>query len=277
MFRIRAIAYSIVPLALLLALTFPPQAFSESIFLPPHNNELYKKDRSLLNDSEYWRIKIFGLRMVPLDPEVWAIRKIDRTDNRRLVPIRPYYLRVSEDPTFALDTIDLTFQLSKVSSQEAIRVPFRRDALLEIEFAGKFAEGRPFSEPLEDEAYGLRLSAFPAMPAGFYFRSRTEYRMLKEFSPNQIVSGRDSKVAVSLTDRNVQVSLDGQILGELSGANLRHGLVSFETGWHPVAITELVIAGVSQGGDGKLQQHKFSGVVKIPKNPPPKSRKGTKK
>lgn len=250
--------------------------YAESLFLPPQNEALYKKSPLKLNDSEYWRIKIFGLRMVPLDPTIWALRKVDRTDNRRLVPIRPFYLRQSEKQNFLLEQVDINFSFSKVTAKEAMRVPFRKDALLEIEFAGRYRESLPYQDPKEDSAYGVRLSAFPNMPSGFYFRSYNNVKVIEEFMPNQIESGKQLDFSLKLDHNRVIAILSGIQLGEIKGRDLRRGLVSLETGWHPVSMNKLSLNVKSISSNGEVLEHVLSGLITIPGSAPPKSKTSVK-
>ena len=233
---------------------------AESIFLPPRYVDLYNKPVPALSSREFWRIKIHGLRMVALDPQVWAVRKIDRTENRHLVPIRPLFLRASEQDTFELHEISFIFRFKKESEKRMMKTPHIKDPVFDISFSGEFEAGGVGMLPKQDRSYVLRLSAFPAIPSGIFFRSHSRFVPVQNISPVRFETGRDYFVQLKTIGTEAYVFVDEKQLAQVSGRAFSKGFVSLTTAWHPIRMKNLKVD-ASLAGE-KLQ---FAGIIPLPK------------
>lgn len=232
----------------LLCLIFGASADAE-ILLDPQNLKIW--DKKKLSDRESWPIKIHGLRMAPLHPSVWGALRSDRTENRRLVPIKPYYLRVSDDRDTAIDRVFLRFSFKRTSGDTAFKNYHAKDSVFDIGFGGSFTPGHSLERPLRDESYVLRLSGFEPAPSGIYFRSHTKFAKIAK--PQLILpSGVEHQVELNFRPERTTVFLNGAIFLELDRADLGAGLFYLQTSWNPVKIDELII----EGRTGE-EKHKF--------------------
>ncbi len=214
-----------------------------SLFLAPQYLSLYSKDPEKLSEQEQWRIKIHGLRIASLHPIVWSVKKSERTENRRLIAIRPYYLRASEDPDFIFDEFRIKFVFKKVSKEEASRDYHDKDSVLDIGFNGQFIEGPPLTRALKDDSYVIRLTPFDDFKSGLFFRSYNKHILQKEMQNTYLETATPYDFRILFTKDNVIAELNGIQVLNIENKNLNSGLFYLTTSWNPVHITDLKIKG----------------------------------
>lgn len=220
-----------------------PQSDS-SILLPPQNRELYERPFEELSSAQVRKIRVHGLRNAALHPDFWSPLKVDRTINRVITPMRRFYLRHSEDPNFRLHEIWARFAFASVTEEQMEEKPHARDPVLDIGFAEEFVPGafnRP--EPKVDRGYVLRLSAFPQLHSGIYYRSRETLRLVAPAQVRTLQSGTEYQLRAFFRDSSVTVMLNDSPLVSYSEAGLKRGLISLTTGWRPLQMEELSVAG----------------------------------
>lgn len=244
-----------------------PVPTPSSIFVRPAYLDLYERDLSKLSDSEYWRVKIHGLRECPLDPRIWGTRKIERTENRRLVPIKFFYLRDSELPGFELKKIVTDFFFWPASKEELLTNPHVKDPVFEIGFGGQFIGGALGSLPVRDASHALRLSGHPALDSGMFFRSLDRYLKVSAEDSPILKLKRHHHVELSIDDQNATAVVDKKLFASVTGQHLGSGLVYAITGWNAVGILDLSIEG-SMTIAGKRVPQTWSGLVVLPPQQP---------
>jgi len=251
----------VLPLALVHA--DPP---SEKSILFTDSNELayYKKSYTELAKRERWRVKIHGLRNVPLHPDVWEIKKLDRTDSRALVPIRPYYLRTSEDKDFRFRSISFRVRFNAVEDHAIIGNPWSYSPILDIGFGASFRLDPSRKKVREDHEYIARISAQPEVPPGFWFRSRLRSVKLKELGEPGINTARWYEVELQVAHARAELRIDGKKVAEIEGEALDAGLVSLSNDWHPIQMKDLRVRGVYLREDKEVP-FEASGLVDVTK------------
>jgi len=243
----------------------------DSILLPPAGLELYTKPANSLTASEYWRIHMHGLRNAALHQEVWAARKTDRTEGRRVVPIKHFFLRSSEKPNYLLKNILLKFAFNKVNKKAVLSNPEKTASVFEIEFGGEFEKGPPGEMAKVDRGYVIRLSAFAPLDSGIFYRSHQKYLALQYFEPKILDTGKPYKVDIKFLRSNVSIFIDDALVTTFVTSNLEkslnQGLLSMITGWNPLKMKQLEISGVVQDGT-KENPIVESGLVSLPEKAP---------
>ncbi len=240
-------------------------ASDEVLHTPPVDTALYSRAPSELTKKERWKLRYHGLRMAPLDPRHWAFRRIDQTDNRRLVPIRPFYLKESDDGNFRLEQVVIRFRFDPASQHQMLEAPSLHSPLLDLEFNGDFRMGLPGERPPEDSSYVFRLSFSPLYPSGFYYRSHLRSLRLDD-AAYSIVSGQIHELKLEVSEKEARVSIDGKRQGRIAGENLSRGLFSLNVDWHPITIESLEVRGSKLGKDGARSAVRVSGLVSVEEN-----------
>ncbi|RMG43479.1 MAG: hypothetical protein D6719_03705 [Candidatus Dadabacteria bacterium] len=227
----------------------------------PSYLQLYQKPFSELNRRERWKIKKYGLRFAPLDPAVWAIRNFDRTDNRTIVPMRPYYLRASALKDFQAESIVVNFKFKRLEKQKEFKAPHFYDPVLDISFAGKYRRPDKLSLIDREEGYLVRLSAFTDFTAGFYYRIGMNYVLIRKLVLPQLETGKKYRAKLLISSNEATLFLNEQPVGSIEGKDLNSGLISLTTGWHPLKIDRLEIGGFTVNS-GKIKRVKYSGLYR---------------
>jgi len=223
---------------------FEYSPLENSILLPlPRDIGVYDKDISSLNHKQQWRVKIHGLRMAPLHPGVWGVRKIDRTENRQLIPIRPFFLRISEDPNFIAEKITLWFMFERAKKKHIVKLPERKAPVLDIGFSGEYEKGLPGGRALRDRGYTARLTGYPRLASGIYYRSHTKFKLQAKGSFPLLETGREYKMELRLMEQMTVVILDEKPFAAIEGRH-KNGLISLTTSWLPITISHLEVKGI---------------------------------
>ncbi|MCB0324495.1 MAG: hypothetical protein KDD69_13025 [Bdellovibrionales bacterium] len=246
---------------------FATGAYAESALqAPPTDRSIYDRDPRSLTKKERWKIRLHGLRVAALDPNVWAMRRIDRTDNRRLIPIRPYYLRASEDPTFRLTEILMTLRFDSASSHNIEQAPATHSPVFEIGFGGKFVMGLPGERPAEDSGYAVRLSASPLVQNGLVYHSHANSVLLQEGSPETTIEAGQAyrlRLTVGAREAVLYVNEKPYFRYRSTGEQeLQAGLVSLVGDWLPVTVTDLTVRG-ERLINGVRENFSESGLVSL--------------
>ncbi len=224
-------------------------AAADSVLVPPPlDASVYDKPWSALNVAQRRKLSLYGLRFAPLDPRVWGLRVIDVTESKILIPIRPFFLRASDSAEFRLESIEVLFEFKKVPPALMEKHPREHDPVFEIGFAGAYSSAPPGAPAAQDRGFAARLSAFPAIPSGFYERARDRYETLGECSQRTLDTGRDYSARLQFSDDEVSLSVDGAPCAVLRKKNLGLGLVSFQTSWSPVLFKKVAIRARSGPG-----------------------------
>lgn len=205
-------------------------------------------------------IAIHGIRLAALHPLIWEVRRIDRTENRQIVPIRPFYFRASESPEFRLAEIDLRMSFKAAKKAHMLKFPEQKTAVLDIEFGGEYVKGLPGERDDRDSAYVARISASPQLASGIYYRSYDKFVLLVPIEPAQIESGRTYDVALKTDAGQMVLLLDGVEKARLKG-EYRRGLISLNVCWHPLTLEQLLIKGGIMR-EGKSLPFEDSGLVR---------------
>jgi len=221
----------------------PPQ-FSV-LLAPPADLRIYSRPAEALKPAQRMNIAIHGIRLAALHPAVWGVRRIDRTENRNIVPIRPFYLRASEDPSFELSRIELRLGFRKTRIGHMLKFREQKTAVLDIEFGGRYEKGPPGARDLRDSAYVARISATPLLASGFYYRSHESYVPLRTAAPERIETDKLYDVVLSLDQGGAVLLLDGREAARIEAAPAR-GLLSLEACWLPADVERLRVQGTVQ-------------------------------
>ncbi len=257
-----AIASALFAVEVLADTTRGRLASDRVLHTPAIEKNLYSKSRDALSKAEAWKIRLHGLRMAPLDPHVWAIRRIDQTDNRKLVPIRPYFLRASEQQTFRLKEVLLRFAFESVGAPQMLDAPSLHSPVFDIEFAGEFRMGLPGRRPAEDSAYLYRVSSTPLFESGFFYRSFLKSKRIDsaayEFTP-----GRSYELRIATSSTDAEVFVDNKKIAAISGENFSSGLLSLIVGWHPIRVEKLEVLGSLENKVGERSLVSYSGLLGV--------------
>jgi hypothetical protein len=224
---------------------------AESNLIPPSNLPLYEKPFSSLTEREQWRIRIHGLRDAMLHPSVWGTLKSEQTENRQIVPMKRFFLRSSESPAYRMQTFVLGFNFRKIGPGMIERFPRDNDPLIEIGLGGAFERGEPSGRPLVDRSYVLRISGIPSIPSGLYYRSLSKYVLVSAAAQPLIEAGKRYQLEVSTTAKRLVVTINGARFVDESVKNLDRGLVSVRSGWCPLKVSKLEVAGRDPKGSQK--------------------------
>ena len=229
----------------------------------PQILDLYNRPFNSLTEREQWRIRIHGLRLSPLHPEIWGALKRERTENRQLVPIKRYFLRDSESADFKLNEIKVKFKFKAEGARYMAKMPHQKDPVFEIGFGGVFREHALVELPDEDLATVLRLSAFQPLGSGFYERRIERMTEVAPATPKLLAVGTSYEVRLICGARGVQVWLDGQPISQITRADACRGLVHLQTSWHPVYVEDLQIIGETDDAKNTRRTSRvvYSGLV----------------
>jgi hypothetical protein len=233
---------------------------NSAFFVHTEEISFYDQSYESLSKRMRWRRKIHGLRMAALDPRVWVMRLIDRTDNRVLIPIRPYFLKASIDDSFRLRSVSFAMRFSSLQAGASDWKPEVHAGVLDIGINGSYVTGAHGRRAEEDRNYALRLSMFPRTPSGFIFRSQMSSVMVQSAEPSLLKADTHYLVKLIVGPNKVSAFLDDVLFAELQGEDLDKGLVSLTGGWHPLYMSELVVKGVRLTSEGS-EEVQFSGLV----------------
>ena len=228
----------------------------------PQLHALYQKPIELLEDSERWEIHKHGLRMAPLDRRIWGARYFDKLDNRYLVSIRPYYLRLSEKPGVRIQEVELEFSFDHADYQQMKIQPHTHAPILEIGFAGALVPGLPGRRLQLDQGYAARLSGHFEFHSGILFRSHQKSVFVAAGKEPVLHVSHDYKAKLSIGSESATLTLDGEEFATIKGKNLDQGLLSLTVGWHPVRVSALQVRGTKQV-DGKTVPFEVSGLHNV--------------
>ncbi|MEZ4754978.1 MAG: hypothetical protein R3A13_11850 [Bdellovibrionota bacterium] len=258
--------YTILVILFFNRVSLADTSLQNSVLIPPPNeSSLYSQNFGKLSDTQRWKVRRHGLRYAPLDPLVWSTLRADKTQNRTLVPIRAYYLRVSEDENFKLKSIEANFSFKPVTKRHMLKMRHQKDPVFEIGLGGIFIP-EPFNhEGKTSHGYTFRLSAFPPVASGVYFRSGNQFKLIQEAVPRNIEAGLDYQVLITASSESVVLELNAKRFLEISDQDLRTGLISLQTSWHPIRLSKLKITGdlnrVSWTGSGFMLTDSGKGLV----------------
>ncbi|MDC0357698.1 hypothetical protein OAO01_02705 [Oligoflexia bacterium] len=242
------------------AVEFAPQ-YKGFLAAVPKHLELYSKNTKSLSAKQRMDIKKYGLRFAALHPEVWGIRIGNLTDNRRFVPIRPYYLRAALDDSFRIKKISLNFQFRKTKKNAMKLAPHMYAPVFDITFAGVYKRGLPYERAAKEQSYVLRLSAFPALKSGIFFASHSKTIKVSKALPAIVATNRKHQLNLVFSDEKVEAYLNDAAFVTFRGSNLNRGLISLQTSWRPLTLSNLEIEGVVLK-DEKSEPLLLSGLVK---------------
>ncbi len=217
----------------------------------------FDKDPSTLSITQRWSVMIHGLRYAPLDPFTWGVLKRDTTDNRRLVPMRPFYLRSSEDRDFKVKEISVTFSFYKADPGYVARVPHMKDSILEIGFQGKYQPDPSSPIPLIDQSKILKLSAIEIISSGVFERTRSKITPINSTRIANLETGVKYSVALKFSDDQMQAYLNDKQIAQVADKNINRGLISLMTGWNPLGVEQLLITSDNKVESGLLDYAKF--------------------
>ncbi|MCO6430300.1 MAG: hypothetical protein J5J00_05515 [Deltaproteobacteria bacterium] len=250
--------------AVIFAFPYPPECRSEELLLlPPGPLERYNKDVNKLSESERWRIMIHGLRMAPLHPEHWGIRRTERTENRRLVPMRPFVLRQSTDPHFFFEEISFRAKFVNVNERQMLKHPHAKDPVFDIFFGSEYEQSK--GQIVTDRGYLLRLTAFPGFKSGIYYQSLGKLEPI-QLLPQALLSTREEyHVAIYGRSDTVSVHINGSEAATVKRNSINKGIVALMTGWHPVGLSDLKVLGRILRDDGQMQTVNVSGLITLPR------------
>ena len=234
---------------------------TKSLLVPiPTNRKLYETEYAQLPRNRQWELRIFGLREAPLDPTIWGYRDLDGTLNRSLVPIKPFYLRISENPNFHLSELEFDFLFHTASEKYMRKIPDRKDPIFEIGFAGEISLGEIGQPALIDRGYALRLSAFPPFSSGIFYRLRDSYTLVAPGNPTLLKTGTQYNVKIELSPNSVKVYLDNHLYSSYQHPKLDVGLVNAITSWNPIHLLKLEVTGALSDTGESI---KTSGLIKF--------------
>jgi len=253
--------YSVLPVLLLACVaTAEEVSFTSDLIPVPSDLAIYERPYERLSRRNQWQVMIHGLRNAPLDPKVWGVRLVDRSENRQLVPMRPFFLRASEKPDFLVDKISLSFRFESVGRGRMRREPSLHTPMLEIGFSGNYQKGAPGEKAVQDASYAVRLTPSPLFESGVYYRSFSKYVLVQNFNELSLNTGKEHQVEIIFSPGEMTLMLDGSELAKLSGEDYREGLISLHTDWHPLKISEINIKG-SLRQNGKVTEIIESGLL----------------
>ena len=236
-------------------------AKGDSVLLAiPKNLKAYNTPYEQLSAKAKWGLKRHALRYAMLHPKVWGLIRINKTQNRTLVPIRPFYLRASENKNFRLKTIELDFEFHKAKKNYMKQVPHLKDPVLEIGLNQSYIPVPLQKDGKENKGYAFRLSAFPQVQSGIYFHSRGTYVKTQNATSNFLKVGTPYKVRLEVTPENTSLFINDSLFAELKDKDLSTGLVSLQTSWHPIKLKKLNVQGLLLT-NGKASSVNLSGLV----------------
>jgi len=223
---------------------------------------LYDRDSAKLSKRQRWLLRKHGMRHAPLDARLWGVRRFDKLDNRLLVSIRPFYLRLSEHPDVRLSELEFDFAFHATSYNEMALSPHTRVAMLEIGFAGRLEFGHSGQRLPVDRGYAARLSGHFDFPSGIFFRSHRKSVQLASLAEPVISTGGNHHLLLKFTERFTVLFVDGKEVARIAGEKLDRGLLSLTVGWHPLVMKHLKVRG-SKIEKGKRIAFEVSGLHKV--------------
>jgi hypothetical protein len=236
---------------------------ADSVLLRPGLLSLYDQNFSKLPHRARWQIRIHGLRFSALHPLIWGQLRSERTLNRNIVPIRPLYLRISENPRYAVEKIELTFRYKPIKQGHIGDNPNLYDPQLDIGFGGQYERGLPGEAPFKNQGYLARFTAIPVLESGIYYRSREKLLLIRPAAFPHIRTGQRQKTVMIFDQKSVQIILNGKPYIKIQAKNLNRGLISLSSGWHPLKISTLKISGSVVQPNGSRTKVVQSGLVKL--------------
>jgi len=242
------------------AATAEEVSFQSDLIPVPSDLSIYERSYERLSRRNQWQVMIHGLRNAPLDPKVWGVRLVDRSENRQLVPMRPFFLRASEKPGFLVNKIALSFRFESVGRGRMRREPSLHTPMLEIGFGGNYQKGAPGEKAVEDTSYAVRLTPSPLFESGVFYRSFSKYVLVQSFNELTLSTGKEHKIEMIFSPGEMTLIFDGIELARLSGEDYREGLISLHTDWHPLKISEINIKS-SLTQNGKVTELIESGLL----------------
>lgn len=231
--------------------TAEPEQPSSVLLSAPKKLDLYTQPYSKLSESQRWKADIHGLRSAPLHPQWWEVRQVDRTENHRLVPMRPFFLRASEDPGFELTSLEVVVRFPEAGAKQMQQYPEQKTAMLDVEFGGVFLKGAPGDRDRRDAAYVVRLTTSPLFESGIFYRSHQRYLALALLPPGALAAGADRRVLLRTQPTATTLLLDGTEVARMPGDH-RRGLLSLCTDWHPLSLSELTVTGTLRQGSAQI-------------------------
>lgn len=216
---------------------------SSNLSEPPFDPIDFGKSYKKLSSAERWKIKMNGLRFSALDPVVWGHLKVDTTENKNLVSIRPFYLRDSEKRGFKLTKARLRFAYKYRAHRQISLQPQTNASMLDIEIGGKYIPSVPPAPPAHDTAYVLRLSALPGIRSGLFFRNGINYSLVKRGKKKNIKTGKDYTLDLHIAGEEFTATLNGREILSYFKEKFGYGLFSLQSGWNPIYLSELQLKG----------------------------------
>lgn len=252
MFRFFPQLFALACTALLLSSSAEADS-AQSVLIPPNKRILsyYNKPFDSLNRKERWLIGVHGLRGTPLHRREWAVRQIERTVNRQIVPIRTYYLRASENPSFRVKEITVNFVMKRAGANGY------DDRVLDISFASEHVPAVAGRPPLVDRGYTFRLSAANNIASAFFYRSDLTKVSLLPLDSLKLIPEKEYTVVLKFETDSVSFMLNNKNIGSYSSRELNTGMIALTGGWIPITINELKISAL--GADGT--EAEYSGLV----------------
>ncbi|MCB0335311.1 MAG: hypothetical protein KDD62_03375 [Bdellovibrionales bacterium] len=242
-------------------LAYAQDGLANSILMAvPSRLASFEKPYAELTSKQRVERKVFGLRMQSLHPAIWGVRFKDRTENRNLVAMRPYYLRISEHQNFYVSKISTSFKFDPIQLRRMKSDPTSSTPLLDIGIGGSYEGASSYELPEVDSEYVIRVSPSPHFKSGIYYRSFENYLHLVSFE-KEIKPAEDYSLSIEVKGKRVTVSINGaQVATYLAPTNVDRGLIALRTAWHPLSFSQLSVEG-SEERKGKWYPVKRSGMV----------------
>lgn len=245
-------------------LAFVRQSSADSVLSPPSvSPAVYSIDIEQLTPNQRSRIKVNGIRNAVLRSDVWGTLKTERTENNQLVPIKRFFLRISEDSNFQLSRLSIVFTFPK-SGAKSLRQLSRHDPMFEVGFNGEFLADKT-SGPGKDTGYAARLSASPYLKSGLFYHTGSNYFSVNSVDLPQFEMGMSHTVELTFNEGQVTTFIDQKNFGSYRKKGIDKGLIHLISGWHPVIIQRLNIEGVFKNSLGNKEAVSYSGLFFMPK------------
>lgn len=246
---------------LFLGLLLGSSARADSLLTPAGESPPLDRTFSSFSPAEKSRFRLHGIRNTMLHPRLWGSLAREKTHNVRIVPIKRFFLRSSEDPSYRLKSLEATFRFSPVDKASILKSPHDFDPIFEVGFASHFLK-------TSESGFAVRISAFPPVASGIVEYHDGKSSFLVEASPKNVGAYQAHELRIEFQERKVSVVLDKQPFADFSfpegatATDLRKGMLSLLSSWHPVYISALRIQGSVQK-NGEEQVLEESGLIEM--------------
>lgn len=215
---------------------------AESILTPFVDSPVYSKKFSDLSSREQAKVKLHGIRSTMLHPKFWGTLQREKTYNVRITPMKRYFLRASESPTYRPNRLHCQFRFAPVDRAKILKSPHEFDPLFEIGFGVDPTSGK-------EKGYGLRVSAYPLLPSALLKIENSRSSVLAAAHPPSLGAYQTYTLDVEFSNSRLLARLNGADFLDVPLEGPKNGMISLISSWHPVYISDLEIHGtVIEGG-----------------------------